>query len=199
MKNHFKEATVIRNAVIDGRLSDASRAAQSLPDNEGLGKINPSWQSSIDVLEYAAKRIQRSSDTPALAVAIADIAIACGQCHKAAGGPKIEAEPVPPSDGSLAGRMHRHAWATERLWEGIYGPSDPAWKAGASALSGEPFPKEVLEKGDVNARAAADRFKGLVPTLASKKTPQDRGQVYANLLETCAACHTATRKAKPAN
>ncbi|MFO0736462.1 MAG: hypothetical protein U0270_11305 [Labilithrix sp.] len=201
MRNHFKEATVIRNAVINGNLSEAVAPAQALAQNEGLGKIDPSWQSSIDVLEYAAKRIQRSSDIPALAVAISDIGIACGACHKAAGGPKVQAEPAPPNDGTLAGRMHRHAWATERLWEGIYAPSDAAWKAGASALSGEPFPKEVLEKGDVHARSSADRFKGLVPTLAAKKTPQERGQAYASLLETCSACHTVTRKPKgaPAN
>jgi len=33
-----------------------------------------------------------------------------------------------------------------------------------------------------------------VPTIAGKKTPNERAQVYATLLETCSACHLATRK-----
>lgn len=193
MRSHFKETALIRTAVIDGVLSDAAAPAETLGDVDRLGRIEPGWQSSIDVLQYAAKRIRRSSDVPAIAAAIADIGIACGACHKASGGPKVTLEAPPAADGSLAVRMRRHVWATERLWEGIFVPSDASWKAGTAALSGESFPKELLDKGDVHARSSADRFKSLVATAASKKTPQERGQLYATLLETCSACHIATR------
>ena len=137
---------------------------------------------------------RRSSDIPAAAAAIADIGIACGACHKVAGGPTAKADAPPSTDATLASRMRRHVWATDRLWEGIIVPSDASWKAGAAALSGEPFPKEVLDRGDVHARGAADRFKSLVATAASKKKPDERGQLYATLLETCSACHVVTRK-----
>jgi len=197
MRAHFKEAALIRAAVINGAIADAVGPADALSKNEGLGKIDPGWQSSIDVLEYAAKRIQHSSDIPAVATAVSDIGIACGACHKAAGGPKIKPDAAPATtDTSLTARMRRHVWATDRLWEGIFVPSDASWKAGAEALTADPFPKEVLDKGDVHARSAAARFKSLVPTIAAKKTPQERGQVYASLLETCSACHVATRKSK---
>ncbi|MBS2011356.1 MAG: hypothetical protein JST00_00480 [Deltaproteobacteria bacterium] len=196
MRSHFREVALIRAAVIDGKLADAVGPADALSRNEGLGKIDPSWQSSIDVLEYAAKRIQHGSDIPAVSAAVSDIGIACGACHKAAGGPKATAEPAPATGATLAARMSRHVWATERLWEGLYVPSDAAWKAGADALSGEPFPKEVVDKGGVHGRSAADRFKTIVGTLASKKSPQDRGQAYASLLETCSACHVNTRAPK---
>jgi len=194
MRSHFKETALIRTAVINGVLTDAAAPAEALANIDGLGKIEPAWQSSIDVLQYAAKRIRRSSDIPAAAAAIADIGIACGACHKAAGGPDVKVDAPPAADATLASRMRRHAWATERLWEGIFAPSDASWKAGAAALSGDSFPKEVLDKGDVHARGAADRFKSLVATAASKKKPDERGQFYATLLETCSACHVAMRK-----
>lgn len=194
MRSHFREAALIRKAVIDGMLADAVAPADALAKTEGFGKIDPAWQSSIDVLQYAAKRIQHGSDIPSTAAAVADIGIACGACHKAAGGPRATVEQPPSADGSLESRMRRHVWATERLWEGIFVPSDASWKAGGDALSREPFPKEVLDKGGVHGRSAANRFTSIVATLPSKKTPQDRGQVYASLLETCSACHVVTRK-----
>jgi hypothetical protein len=196
MRSHFKEASLIRTAVIDGKVADAVAPAEALGNNEGLGKMDPSWQSSIDVLEYAAKRIQHSSDVPGVAAAIADIAIACGACHKVAGGPKAKVDAPPPVDASLASRMHRHVWAAERLWDGLTVPSDASWNAGAAALAGDPFPKEVLDKGGVHARSAAAKLKTLVASAASKKKPDERGQLYATLLETCAACHVVTRNAK---
>jgi hypothetical protein len=194
MRSHFRETALIRKAVIDGRLADAIAPAEGLANNEALGEIDPGWQSSIDVLEYAARRIQHGSDIPAAATAIADIGIACGACHRVAGGPKPKAEPPPAEDGSLDARMRRHAWATERLWEGIFVPSDTSWKAGSAALTSEPFPKEVLDRGDVHARSAAEKFKSIVTTIGPKKTPAERAQAYATLLETCAACHVVTRK-----
>ncbi len=196
MRAHFKDVALLRTAVINGVLTDAAAPAEALSNNVGLGKVDPAWQSSIDVLEYAAKRIGRNSDIPAAAAALADIGIACGACHKAAGGPTVKLDAPPSTDASLASRMRRHVWATERLWEGLYAPSDASWNAGAAALSGDPFPKEVLDKGDVHSRSAAARFKSLVATAATKKKPQDRGQFYAGLLETCSACHVVTRSSK---
>lgn len=193
MRSHFREAALIQKAVRNGAIADAVPPAEALANMEGLGRIEPAWQSSIDVLQYAARRIQHSSDVPAVAAALADIGIACGACHKAAGGPTVKVDAPPAGDGSVASRMRRHVWATERLWEGIVVPSDASWKAGAEALSGEPFPKEVVNRGDVHGRSAAARFKSLVAEAPSKKTQADRGQLYASLLETCSACHVVTR------
>lgn len=195
MRSHFREVALIRTAVIDGKLADAVAPADALSRNEGLGKIEPAWQSSIDVLAYAAKRIQHGSDIPSTAAAVADIGIACGACHKAAGGPKVNTGAAPPAGTTLESRMRRHVWATERLWEGIYVPSDASWKAGADALGGDPFPKEVVDRGGVHGRSAVDKLKTTVATLTTKKTPQDRAQAYATLLETCSACHVVTRTA----
>ncbi|GMV12584.1 MAG: hypothetical protein HS104_41665 [Polyangiaceae bacterium] len=193
MRAHFKETAVIRKAVIDGALAATVKPAAALESMKGLGTVQGSWKPSLDALGKAAKRFGQSPDLPSATAAIADIGVACGSCHKAAGGPKLQVEAPPVAGKTLEDRMKRHAWASERLWEGLYVPSDAAWKAGADALVGEEFPKEVLAKGGVHARSAAVRFGALVPTAAAKKSAGDRAKLYAELLETCSACHMAAR------
>lgn len=194
MRAHFKETALIRKAVIDGALEAAVSPAADLKNMKGLGTIQKGWKPSLDALGNAAQRFGQSPDLPAAAAAIADIGVACGTCHKSGGGPKVNVEAAPTPDKSLASQMKRHAWAAERLWEGLYVPSDAAWKAGADALAAEKFPEEVLKKGGVHARSAATRFGTLAPTLAAQKTAGERAKVYAAVLETCSSCHMAARK-----
>ena len=190
MRSHFKETEVIRAAVIRGDLSATIAPAEALAKLEGLGKISDSWRPSIEALKAASTRISNSSDIPRAAAGTADIGRACGACHALVGGPMAKVGTPPDTQGDLKARMKRHVWATERLWEGLYVPSGAAWNAGAAALTREPFPKEVLNKGGVHTRSAGSRFKKLASTAGSKKRPEDRAQLYASLLETCSACHT---------
>jgi len=197
MRAHFKETAVIREAVIRGALSEAVAPASALTKMEALGPIQPAWKPSIDALQAASKRIGQSPDIPGAAAATADIGVACGSCHKSGGGPKAPQPPaLPTGDTSLSGRMQRHVWATERLWEALYVPADASWKAGVDALANDPFPKEILDKGGVHARSSAAKFKTLVATAGAKQKTEDRAKLYAALLETCSACHVATRGAK---
>jgi hypothetical protein len=87
--------------------------------------------------------------------------------------------------------MARHAWATERLWEGLYVPSEKAWNGGAAVLAHEtePFPPDLLKKGGVHVRTAAQDFARLAQSTPAQKSPSDRAALYAQLLETCGVCH----------
>lgn len=196
MRSHFKETAVIRTAVINGVLRDAAAPADALGKMDGLGTVQKNWQPAIEALQSASKRIVSSPDIPGAAAATADIGVACGSCHRVAGGPKVKLEAPPAVDSSLASRMRRHVWATERLWEALYAPSDGSWKAGVDALGADPFPKELLDQGGVHARSAAARFKSIVFNAGTKQKTEDRAKVYASLLETCSACHMATRGTK---
>jgi hypothetical protein len=196
MRLHFKETALIRAAVINGVLADTAAPAAALSKMDGLGAIPAPWRPSLDAMQGAARRIGQSSDMPSVAAALADVGAACGACHKAHGGPKVKFDAAPAAEDTLQARMKRHAWATERLWEALYVPSDASWKAGVDALSGDPFPKDLLDKGGVHARSSAGRFKSLVATAGSKQKVEDRAKLYASLLETCSACHMATRGTK---
>lgn len=192
MRQHFAQTTQIQDAVIWGEIEKASRPAGSLADLEGVETLPPKWRESVTQLKDSSRRIRESSDMQEVAAATADIGRACGNCHGKAGGPKIVVNDPPPVDAkSVASRMQRHKWATARLWEGLYGPSDAAWKAGASALELDPFPSEVLDKGGVHGRSAASNFRDVAKTLSKAKTSEARGAAYASLLSTCAPCHAA--------
>lgn len=195
MKEHFRETAAMRDAVVHGKLTDVAAPAKALSQVDSrLGEVPASWRPALESLQGAANRIGQSPDLPAAAAAIADIGLACGSCHRATSGPKVKVEAPPPVDNSsMASRMQRHVWASERFWEAIYAPSDASWKAGVDALGKESFPKEVLDKGGVHARSAASRFTALVASANTKKKPEDRAKVYASMLEQCAACHIATQ------
>jgi mono/diheme cytochrome c family protein len=62
---------------------------------------------------------------------------------------------------------------------------------GAAALKDQPFPEEVLQRGGVYARTAAQDFSKIVAKAPSKDTAQKRAELYAELIGTCAACHLA--------
>ena len=91
--------------------------------------------------------------------------------------------------------VERHAWATERLWEGLTVPSSEAWQAGAKALSTTPFPAEILKQGGVHGRSAASDFGKLVVKAPTAKTLEERAALYAELLVTCGGCHRAINEA----
>jgi cytochrome c556 len=193
MRSHFKETELIRNAVITGDMSAAIAPAKALANIEGFEKLAKNWQPSVKALQAASARVGNSPDIPAIAAATADIGVACGTCHRSTTGPKVQIGTPPAAGATMKSRMQRHIWAAERMWEGLYVPSDAAWKAGTDAMVGEPFPKEIIKKGGVHARSAAETLKRLIGSAGTKKTPQDRAKAYASMLETCSACHQATK------
>lgn len=191
MRDHFKQTISVREAVIWGKPAQAVTPAQGLAGLDGVSSLPKHWQVSVTQLQEAARRIRQSSDLTEVSAATADIGRACGLCHTATKGPHINVEAAPAVEGSVASRMRRHQWATERLWEGLYVPSNAAWTAGAAALDLDPFAGDTLAKGGVHARSAASRFVAQAKALGQAKTNDARGAAYAELLSTCAPCHEA--------
>lgn len=195
MQAHFKDALLIRQAVIAGIPENAVEPAFALSHVQDLDHLPEGWRGFVERMQEVAGRIQDSTLVSRAAAATADLGVSCGMCHRQRGGPQASKAPPPAEGTTIQSRMQRHVWATERLWEGLYVPSDDAWNAGANALSTAPFPSEVSRKGGVHARSAADDFSRLVIKAPAKKTPGDRAGLYAELLLTCGGCHRATNAA----
>lgn len=191
MRDHFQQTITIRESIIWGKLARAVKPAETLASLEGVKSLPNHWQVSVNLLQQAAKRIRDGSDITEAAAATADIGRACGLCHRSVAGPTVPLGKAPELDGTLMGRMRRHQWATERLWEGLYVPSEAAWAAGAAALALDPFAGDVLARGGVHARAAATHFSSAAKTLTEAKSSESRGAAYAQLLTTCGPCHEA--------
>jgi hypothetical protein len=191
MQAHFKDALLIRQAVIAGTPENAAEPARALTHIQEADRLPESWRGFVDRMQEVAGRIQESTLVSRAAAATADLGVSCGLCHQQRGGPHASKEPAPAEGTTIESRMRRHAWATERLWEGLYVPSDDAWDAGAKALGAAPFPSEVLKQGGVYGRTAARDFARLVVKAPAKRTPRDRAELYAGLLLTCGSCHRA--------
>jgi mono/diheme cytochrome c family protein len=191
MQAHFTDALLIRKAVIAGTPEKAARPAEALAQAEGLGDYPTSWRPFVERMQQVARRITDSTSASQAAGATADLGVTCGGCHQQRGGPKVSSTPLPPEGPALADRMQRHAWATERLWEGLIVPSSEAWSAGARALGESPFTPPMLTQGGVRARSAASDFAKLVVKAPSKKTVEERAALYAELLVVCGGCHRA--------
>jgi hypothetical protein len=189
MQAHFNDALLIRQAVIAGKREEAANPATVIAHTQNLDQLPNGWRPFVEDMQHAATRITNGTTVATVAAATADLGVACGACHQQLGGPKATLEGLPTNDPSLEGRMKRHAWATERLWEGLAIPSDEAWKLGASLLSREAIPKEVLTS--VDSRSAAADFAKLITKAPGKKTLQDKAGLYAELLLTCGVCHRA--------
>jgi cytochrome c553 len=192
MRAHFKDALLIRQAVVAGAPDQAVYPARILALIENLDDLPPGWRDYVERMQQAAMRITDGTSMARAASAVADIGVACGQCHRQLGGPAVSNDPRPPQGATLQQGMERHAWATERLWEGIVVPSSEAWSAGVDALS-VPFPDAVSRRG-VAARAAAADFESIVEQAKAKKVVEERAALYARLLVTCAACHRAGKR-----
>lgn len=195
MRAHFKDALLIRQAVIAGTPERAANPATVLALIESLDDLPPGWRDFVERMQQTARRITNSTGSAQAAAAAADLGVACGQCHEQQGGPAVSSEPPPALGTSIEQRMTRHVWATDRLWEGLVVPSSEAWNAGAKALVDAPFPPEVLQQGGVHARSAASDFKKLVAQAPIKKTVEERAALYAELLVTCGSCHRAMDEA----
>jgi hypothetical protein len=189
MKEHFDAADAIRQAVIAGSRYGIFKPARKLIYRTDVLELPPDWRGPMARMQDAAWRLNESNDMTSAAGAMADVGTSCGYCHERLGGPSVSPTSPPGSDGSMKDRMQQHAWATERLWEGLYVPSPDAWNAGIEVLSAEPFPAEVLEHRGVYARSAADDFTEIVARAPRPAGAQDRASVYAKLMATCAVCH----------
>lgn len=193
MKDHFREADQIRIAVIAGKLQDAVKPAHKLLYASELETLPVAWRGAVKRMQDSAQRLKGSNDMVMAAASLADIGTSCGYCHQRMGYPRIPLLLKPPSsDGSLEGHMRQHAWAMERLWEGLYVPSLDGWNAGIDLLSNAPFPDDVFVQKGMYARTAADDFTKIVAKAPRSVGPEAQAASYAALLATCATCHLAT-------
>lgn len=197
MKEHFKSANAIRLAVIDGNRDEIFKPSRKLVYLSDVEELPPDWQGPMKRMQDSAERLKDSHDMATAAAAMADIGTSCGLCHQQLGGPHADVQAPPSSNGSLLDRMHQHAWATERLWEGLYVPSIEAWNAGIAVLTDKPFPDEVLHERGVYARSAAQDFQKVIATAPREAKAEEKATIYAKLLTTCAACHLAAPQAAP--
>ncbi len=193
---HFAIVTWGRDAVINGEL-EALRDPMNALARYDYAKIAPGgWMANVAQIQETAKLTASATSLEHAASGIAALARACGDCHQQKGkGPKFDLVAAEKAGANATAvdtfreRMQRHIWATDRMWEGVTGPSDSAWNAGAHALVN--LPTEIPSSRPVAPAviAALLRVRELGTSAEEATTPSQRADVYGELLGTCASCH----------
>lgn len=187
MAEHFVQAEEIRDAIIAGRMQEARAPANWLLDNVTTEDMPVRWRDHVPKVRRNAKKIANAEELVDAAVAAGKLATACGDCH-ADIGVAIEApeRPLPLKDETKFAQMDRHAYAAERMWDGLIGPIDEAWNEGATMMRDAPLHGEAAP--DLVKSLAAETH--ALATSAVDLLEKDRAETYSRIIITCAACHS---------
>jgi len=179
MHQRYELAMEISDAIAIGDLDHARRMAMGTVGDEP--DTVPRWRPYFQTVRAAAVGVQRAGDLTSAARATSQLGAACARCHEATAA-RIDFHPLaePLGEPSPAVAMAGHARAAEQLWQGLIGPSDDRWLAGAAHLVAIPRDTGMDILVDVGLRARG-------------ATGDDRETVFAEVLTTCANCHVTMR------
>lgn len=186
MHENFGMVQAIEHLLVRNQLDEARELARGIalaPDEPGMS----AWATETAKVREQASAVANARTIDDAIHAVTRLGAECAGCHVASGTLPDLAAPnaAPPDQTTIAARMTRHRWATDRMWEGMIGLSDESWRAGLDVLASTPLPATEL---------GADREK-LAKTLqrtatrARKINGADRAQVYGEMLVVCAQCH----------
>lgn len=189
MTEHFDQVAVIRDAVIRGALDETRGPARwlSTHDHEEFPAVA---RPSLDAMQNEARIMLAQDQVVDVGRSLARMGVACGRCHSAMGeGPNFQVTEPPALSPNPEPHMIRHKWAMDRMWEGLTGPSNTSWMAGAGALQDMPL---EFDNND-QAEHLAQRVHELSKKALTVTGDRDRAQLYGDLLETCALCHATLK------
>ena len=194
MITHFDLALEARGHALNGEVDAFRQASQELADLEPAQDLAPELMLQLGPMRWEAREGAKAESNAEIALAAAKIAQTCGDCHVANDIPLGDRFTIggPPPPGSAARHMAGLAWTSRLLWDGLIGPSDRTWTAGAEGLAElgvlpEGLPAD-MPAGDV--RVAGVRLQQLAERAALTREPAERVQVLAEIWTTCARCHS---------
>ena len=163
--------------MIRGDLPAAREAANILASAPRAEGIDASGDAHVRELAAWARTIRDAPSFGEAAVASGHLAATCGECHQ---------DVDPPVDRGFTGHMIAHAWAADRMWEGLVAPSATSWRDGA-----EIFREEPLVGGRIEGAAAgfARRLHELGDEAMGMTDLRRQAVQYGRMIEQCAGCH----------
>lgn len=193
MHSHFDDINEIQLSLISGNLLQANNKAKAVRSSFS-GSSPDNWAPFIERILKAAESLEGAVDLQDAAQDAATMAATCGSCHKSQGVLVVQHQAVPPpvEDDRFSNFMVQHRWATDRLWEGLIGPSDDAWRAGVKVLAiTELSIEDVDERLIVTPEIVAtlNQLRSDAAVAGDANSPEEREKLYGSLLGSCAGCH----------
>jgi hypothetical protein len=196
MWQHYQRVGEIHSAVVQGNLEEARAAAGWFIGRESPPDLPPGSERLASQMRTYARNIVDANSMEDVATATASMGRTCGQCHATYGrGPALRTGSVEDLGDDMA-EMTRHKWASDRMWDGLIGPSDLSWATGAREWSSSSMlPREVREQNDVGGElhGLEAHLHRLGQQAAAEETLQGRAAIYGEMMAACASCHTQIR------
>ena len=196
MLTHYQRVGEVQAALIRGDLATARAAARWVAEHDEVSGLPDAGTPWLAAMRSEARAVVGASTEVLAAGAAARMGKTCGDCHRAVRqGPRmVVMAPPPETRTAMSTHVVRHQWAADRMWDGLIGPSDSAWNAGAAVLGEQP-----IYQADVGMRtgrfAEAEEMAQRVVALGYRARASadgfERASIYGEFLASCAACHTA--------
>lgn len=199
MQATFWDSLRARDALIDGDLAAAQRAADKLAQTDYSRVVPADWKVGVGALQQHAAALSIAPNLVAAAQELGRMALSCGECHelRKRGPGRTLMVPLPWEDPpeSLEERMQRHQMGVDQMWDGLVLPSENAWRSGTVTITRAPLraPEQAHESisPELQARIEATRDLGRQARVAT--TFQERGRIFGELIAGCAQCHYLQR------
>jgi cytochrome c553 len=193
MHGHFEDINAIQLALISCSLLSARAMAKKVRLGFS-GAAPPGWEPFIERSVASAEMLEVTDDLGMAARLASAMAATCGDCHRSQDLVVIRHVAVAPpkEDDRLSNFMTQHRWAADRMWEGIIGPSDEAWQAGAQALQTTELTKEDIGERIVvtpEIEAMLAQIQTDAAAAITTEGSEERQKLYGRFLSGCASCH----------
>jgi hypothetical protein len=197
MRHHFLQITRMHEALLRGELGAIVAPAKELervPTPAGLAEKGAPY---LAMIRRLAAQGATAPNLRTAATATVNMLLQCSGCHQAVGVYPAPSVILRPDVGGPVGHMLEHQRAVDEMLQGLIIPSGSSWRSGAQRLKVAtlrrrdypPDPKMTREvwKAEEAVHALAGRATSVVSSTA-------RAGVYADLITTCASCHSLHSK-----
>lgn len=196
MRLHFHDLADVQRRLLDGKLQEARDFAFLLTTRDSDPSMQQ-WSEYTMAVADAAREVMHAPSTEEALRREVKVGLACARCHLAT---EREQNLAPPPEltnvAGLEGRMARHKWAADRLWEGVITPSDERWRQGLEVLSAAPLVFSAAS-GESQLAESLQRRALLELQQRDASSLEHRVTAYGELLVTCAGCHAIDRANAP--
>jgi hypothetical protein len=202
MRASFWAAVQARDALIDGDLAKAQRAADVLVNYDYDALLPHDWRHWYAQLQQYAKELSMAPNLAAAAQELGHVALICGDCHDLheRGPAAPRAAPLPWEDPpeQLEARMHRHQLGVAQLWDGLVLPSERAWRSGTVTITRAPLRAPEADDAPIDEamHQRIEAVRALAKEARTVTSYDERGRVYGELIAGCAECHALLRPAR---
>jgi cytochrome c553 len=197
MRHHFLQVTGMHDALIRGDLAAVGQLARDLASSPPPVGMPAAGFPYVAMLGIAARQADEATSLEEASSAVSTMLVECGRCHRSTGvRPAPAAAPRPGVSGAV-GSMLDHQRALDDLLQALVLPSDAHWRQGVAGLQTAALHDRDLPRNGqwTNDILRAERRVHEIATRGDRATTDTaRGEVYAQLLATCAECHSLHRR-----